>query len=116
MKIAIVGSRNFTDMALLESTMRKHFLNEKFTVVSGGAKGADKLAEFFCEKNNIDIEIIYPDWQKFGKAAGIIRNQKIVELADVVVAFWDGETKGTKNTIDSAIKKGSETIVVNFLK
>jgi len=103
MKVAIVGSRDFNDYSQLHYMMRK--LCEMFSIdgiISGGAKGADSLAELFAKNYEIPIMVIKPDWNKFGKAAGMIRNGEIIKAADFVVAFWDGRSRGTKNSIDRA--------------
>ena len=70
----------------------------------GGAKGADKLSEKWADDNNIDKDIYYPDWNKYGKKAGYIRNQSIIENSDRVIAFWDGSSKGTSHSINLAKK------------
>jgi len=103
MKIAIVGSRDFNDYSQLHYWMDR--IRTLFPVdgfVSGGAKGADSLAENYARGCKIPIEVIKPDWEKFGKAAGMIRNGEIVKAADIIVAFWDGRSRGTKNSIDRA--------------
>lgn len=71
-------------------------------ILSGGAKGADQVAERYAKENNIPIEVFLPNWKEYWKAAGPIRNTQMVELADVIVAFWDGTSPGTKHTITRA--------------
>lgn len=82
-------------------------------IVSGGARGADKLGAQFATENNIPLVEFIPDWETFGKSAGYIRNRDIVKNADLVVAFWDGVSKGTKHAIDIAHELKKEVIVVN---
>lgn len=104
MKVAIVGSRDFNDYSQLHymiDRIRLMFKVDGF--VSGGAKGADSLAETYARACKIPIEVFKPDWDTHGKAAGMIRNGEIVRAADIVVAFWDGKSRGTKNTIDRAL-------------
>lgn len=104
MKVAIVGSRDFNDYSQLHYMMRK--LCEMFPIteiISGGARGADSLAELFAKNYDLPTTIIKPDWNKFGKSAGMIRNGEIIKAADFVVAFWDGRSRGTKNSIDRAL-------------
>ena len=103
MKIAIVGSRNFLDFDFLKEKIDP-FLNDIDLIVSGGAKGADSLAEKYAKVNNLTLEIFKPDWKKYGRTAGPIRNKSIIESADIVFAFWDGKSKGTKNSIDISKK------------
>jgi len=113
MNIAIVGSRTFTDYDLLLSTIQK-FKDEIDTIVSGGAAGADSLGKRFADYWQI-ASIIFPaDWNKYGKSAGFRRNQHIVDYSDMVVAFWDGESKGTKDTIEKARVAKKPTFIVYF--
>lgn len=115
MNLAIVGSRNFNDYDLLEKTILDLYDVRKIKyIVSGGAYGADKLAEDFSEKYKIDTKIYIPEWDIYGKKAGYLRNVKIIENCDEVIAFWDNESPGTKITIDLAKKKGKYVVVVNF--
>jgi len=111
-KIAVVGSRSFDNYSLL----RKYLLNyfHPFILISGGAQGADSLAESFAYSKNLKTKIYKAKWNKYGRSAGPIRNKKIVENADIIVAFWDGESKGTKMTIDYAKEKGKPVYVVMY--
>ena len=105
MKIAVVGSRDFCDRKYLEETVREYisrYIPTEF--ISGGAKGVDSWAEEVAVYNEIPTKIFKADWDKLGKGAGFIRNKKIVERADIIVAFWDGKSKGTQNSIAHAIK------------
>ena len=98
MKLAIIGSRNFNDYKLLCKSLEPY--KSKITlVVSGGAKGADSLGEQWAKENNIEILIFLPDWNKFGKKAGFIRNEDIIKNCDCCIAFWDGESRGTAHSI-----------------
>ncbi|MBV5326156.1 MAG: DUF2493 domain-containing protein [Chlorobium sp.] len=74
-------------------------------IVSGGAKGADTLAENYAREYQIDTLIFKPDYKKYGRVAPIIRNATIIDNANIVVAFWNGKSKGTKNAIDNAKRK-----------
>ena len=101
MKLAIIGSRAFNNLDRFHETLLP--LKEKIElIVSGGAKGADSIAENYAKENKIPVIIHYPDWKQYGKKAGIIRNKLIIVDSDAVIAFWDGESKGTKNSIDIA--------------
>jgi hypothetical protein len=111
MKVAVIGSRGFDDYDLLEETLLNHDIK---TIVSGGANGADKLAEEFAKKHNIEIEIHLPDWKRYGRAAGPKRNKTIVENADKIIAFWDGASKGTKSSIDIAKRLGVKIEIIQF--
>jgi hypothetical protein len=103
MKLLIAGSRTITYYELIRHTLIT--LNYNITeIVSGGAKGVDKLGERFAKENNIPIKQFLPDWNTYGKKAGIIRNVQMVDYCDLAIFFWDGESKGTKFTIMESIK------------
>ncbi len=110
MKVGVIGSRSFTNYALLEKTLNQLNIS---TIISGGAKGADSLAEEYASKNHIEAIIFKPDWSA-GKSAAAIRNAKIVENSDVIVAFWDGKSKGTNMTINMATTKGIRVITTIY--
>lgn len=98
MKLAIIGSRNFTNYKLLQEILEQY--KPKITlVVSGAAKGADSLGEKWALENNIQTLIFPADWNQYGKRAGFIRNEDIIKNCDCCVAFWDGESKGTKHSL-----------------
>jgi len=82
--------------------------------VSGGARGVDTLAEKYADKNDIPKLIFLPDYAKYGKIAPLIRNKKIVDNSDIIIAFWDGVSRGTKFTIDYAKAQGKKVIVYIF--
>lgn len=111
--LAVIGSRTFCDKPLLTK-----YMNEACTefsvvsIVSGGAKGADSLAAEHAEVLGLPVEVFEPDWAQFGRGAGPIRNKAIVNAAEVVLAFWDGESKGTKQALSYAKQMGKKIIVV----
>ncbi len=113
MKLAIVGSRTFNDIELLSKTLDSYKSKISF-VVSGGAKGADYLAEVWAKNNNVPTIVHKPDWKKYGKSAGIARNEHIVKDCDECVAFWDGKSKGTQNTIDKCRKLNKKVTVIKI--
>lgn len=100
--LAVVGSRSFENYKFLENTLNKENI---FKIISGGARGADSLAEKYAKLNSIPIEIIKPNWNKYGRRAGVIRNASIVKNANHVIAFWDGTSRGTLSTINLCMKK-----------
>jgi len=108
-KIGVVGSRSFNYYKLLCSYLDKY---QPSVIVSGGAKGADSLAERYAKEHDIPTVIYKPEWNKYGKRAAYIRNKLIVENSDLIIAFWDGTSKGTKMIIDIAKKLCKEVIVV----
>ncbi len=94
MKIAIVGSRSL--QAVKIGAYLKETADE---ILSGGARGVDRSAAEYAKKNEIKLTEILPEYARFGRAAPIIRNKKIVELADKLIVFWDGCSKGTLSVI-----------------
>jgi hypothetical protein len=112
MKVAIVGSRSFNDYDLLKQTLDS--IKDISLVISGCAKGADNLGELYAKERGIPTLLFRPDWKKYGKAAGFIRNKEIISNADFVIAFYDGASKGTANSISLANKQGKKLIVINF--
>lgn len=113
MKLAIVGSRTFTNKNLLESTLNNY--KDRITlVVSGGARGADSLGESWAAKNNIPVKIFKPEWHKYGKSAGMIRNELIIQECDICMAFWDGKSKGTANSIFICEKLNKKVAVIRY--
>ena len=108
MKILIAGSRSIESFQLEE-----YIPDEVELIISGGAKGVDTLAEQYADKHKISKLILRPDYKRYGKAAPLIRNKKMIELADTVIVIWDGESRGTKFTIDYAKSIGKEVIQIN---
>ena len=83
-------------------------------LISGGAVGADRLGEAWARAHDIPVRKLLPDWDKHGRAAGVIRNSDIVKEADGVIAFWDGASRGTLDTITKARKANKLLKVVSF--
>jgi hypothetical protein len=110
MKVAVIGSRGFNDFGKLKDVLDR--IEGVTHVVSGGAKGADTLAEQWAREKGIEIVIYRPDWAKFGRGAGVIRNRSIVEDCDRCIAFWDGTSKGTKSSIDLCRKLKKDVVVI----
>lgn len=110
MNIAVVGSRTFNDYKKMKEVLSS-YTDKNTTIVSGGARGADRLAEKYAEEKNLPTKIFIPDWDGLGKKAGFIRNEIIVENSDMVIAFWDGQSRGTKHTIELAKKMNKKVVV-----
>jgi len=87
-------------------------------IVSGRANGADRLGELFAKDYNLKIKYFPADWDLYGKSAGYRRNGDMAKYAaednGVLVAFWDGKSKGTKHMIDTANKYKMKVYVVNY--
>ncbi|MCD8387648.1 MAG: DUF2493 domain-containing protein [Bacteroidales bacterium] len=118
MNLIIAGCRDFNDYELLSREVKSFagpFLS-RVTVVSGHAKGADKLGEKFAQENGLPLIIKPADWAAYGKAAGPKRNEEMARISSALVAFWDGQSRGTKNMIELARKHGLRVKVVRFDK
>lgn len=114
MKIGIVGSRTFEDYDILKKFVLESIdINEVEDVVSGGAIGADTLAEMFSLETFGKEAIVHePDYKKWGRYfAPKLRNTLIAEESDVLIAFWNGFSSGTKDTIDKAKKLGKKVYI-----
>jgi predicted Rossmann fold nucleotide-binding protein DprA/Smf involved in DNA uptake len=110
MKYAVIGSRSFTDYQYVESILSQHNIT---MIVSGGADGVDTLAERYADYNNIPKLIIDAEWDKYGQAAGMIRNKLIIEASDIVIAVWDGISPGTKDAVKYTQKLKKKLYVYN---
>lgn len=115
MKLAVIGSRDFNDYKMLKRYLDYIHSKEQITlIISGGARGADKLSEKWADDNNIQKSIHLPDWDKYKKAAGFIRNTDIVNEADVVLALWNKVSRGTADSLRKTIALKKQLWVVDF--
>ena len=106
MKVAVIGSRG------LSVTDLGRYLPENTTeIVSGGAKGVDTSAKEYAKSNGIKLTEFLPEYTRFGRSAPLKRNIAIIEYSDIVLAFWDGKSRGTKFVIDNCRKLGVEVRV-----
>lgn len=113
-RIIIAGGRNFDNYNLLESYVEyiidRFYKKENVVIISGTAKGADKMGEYYAAKHNIKCCKFPANWDKYGKQAGPIRNKEMAQYAvsdnskGVLIAFWDKKSKGTENMIQNAKK------------
>lgn len=90
MRLAIVGSRSITQFDLAP-----YIPQDVTEIVSGGARGIDRVAKRYAEAHNIPLKEFFPDYDSHGRAAPILRDREIIEYADKILAIWDGESKGT---------------------
>jgi len=115
MKLAIIGSRSFTGYPLLCRTIEEYWDRAKITeVISGGAVGADSLGARWAKENGVELTEHLPDWEKHGRAAGFIRNELTIKDADAVLAFWDGLSKGTGNSLSIAKRLKKPTLIIYY--
>ncbi len=109
-KIVIAGSRDYQNYSeakqFIKECLKKANLKENPVFLSGGCRGADRLGEQFAADFGFEIRVYPAQWEKYGKAAGPIRNKLLAEECDVLISFWDGKSRGTKSMIDLARKNG----------
>lgn len=105
MKTIIAGSRTVKDYQDVVDAVEQsgYDITE---IISGGAIGADCLGEHYAVANRIKLTVFKAKWQDYGKKAGYLRNEEMAEYGDALIALWDGKSKGTKNMIDIAYRKG----------
>ncbi len=115
MKIIVAGSRDFSDMELLTDKLNFFFQNLKsFEIISGMARGADKLAAEYAIKNRIPLIKMPAQWDMNGNSAGYIRNVEMANIADALVVFWDGRSKGTYHMIKLAQERKLKIKIVKY--
>lgn len=107
-RIIIAGCRDYTNYdeakKFIADSIMKFQMGNAWILLSGECRGADQLGESFALENGWEIEAFPAEWKKYGRAAGPIRNQKMVAACDAVVCFWDGKSKGTASLIEYAQK------------
>ena len=107
MKVAIVGSRG-----LSVEDFSPYLPPETTEIVSGGAKGVDQIAKAVAKELGIPFTEFLPDYKTYGKRAPLVRNDRIVEYADMVLALWDGESRGTQYVIGECLNRGKRVVYV----
>jgi len=110
MKVIIAGSRSIDDYAVICEAIKNSGF-EITSVVSGGAVGVDSLGEVYATNNGLPLFQFFPNWSKWGRGAGFVRNKQMARFADALIAIWDGESRGTKHMIDIATEKGLKVFV-----
>jgi len=117
MNLAIAGSRTFEDYNVLSTWVESIFyMNhcDSKTIVSGGARGADFLAKRYAENHGLPYIEYLAAWGKYGKSAGFIRNQTVIDSCDMLLVFWDGTSRGTADTIAKAKKAKKPTFIIYY--
>lgn len=119
-RVAVAGCRQYENYEEAKeyidfciSEIRKKYT---LVLVSGGCRGADALGERYAAENGLKTEKYPADWEKYGRAAGPMRNKKIAEISDYIICFWDGQSKGTKSLLRFAEKAGKPVKIkyINF--
>lgn len=116
-RVIIAGSRSFNNYALLRehclSVLQEKMKTHRVIIVSGHARGADSLGERFANELGLPFELHPAKWRLLGKAAGMVRNAEMAKCSDALIAFWDGESRGTRHMINFARKRGLDISVFN---
>lgn len=109
MKLAIIGSRN-----LHVENFDKYLPENVTEIVSGGAKGIDTDAGNYADANGIKLTVFKPQFNRFRGGATHIRNKEIVNYADEVLAFWDGNSHGTAKVIEYCHETSKKVTVIKM--
>lgn len=115
-RVIIAGSRSFANYEMLKANMNRLLQNisDEISIVCGTARGADRLGEKYAKEMGFHVAYFPADWERYDKAAGYIRNKEMAQNADALVAFWDGESRGTKSMIDLAKEYDLAVRVLKF--
>lgn len=116
--LVVAGGRDFDDYGracqVLDVFIDTVLAHTPVVIVSGGARGADRLAERYAHDRRLPLMVVPADWDRHGKRAGTLRNEEMGNMADGLVAFWDGESRGTRHMIAYMRKLGKPTKTVNY--
>ena len=118
----VVGSRTFNDYEMMKRELDKLIAEDgekEITIVSGGARGADSLAEAYADEKGFKKVVMPADWNKYGKKAGYIRNEEMhkyiaSKTEKTVIAFWDGVSKGTQHNFGLCARYKNPLKVIRF--
>lgn len=111
-QLLVCGSRYYSNSSTVASVLDEYDITE---VICGDCKGADSLARTYCIKNSIKCTVFKAEWDLYGKAAGPIRNKKMVQYVndDAVVIAFDSSGRGTTSTVNMAKKRGLKVIIID---
>ena len=101
MRVAVIGSRG-----LFIQNLGEYLPSETTEIVSGGAKGIDTCARDYAQSHGVKLTEFLPEYDKYGRSAPLKRNVTIIQNSDLVLAFWDGQSHGTKFVIDKCRELG----------
>ena len=111
MRLIIAGSRTFTNYQCLCQTLAPE-RNRITQVLTGGERGAEQLGYRWAWKHAIRHRLFRADWERFGKSAGVRRNFQMAQAGDVLLAFWDGQSPGTRHLITCMQELGKPVVVI----
>ena len=101
MRVAVIGSRG-----LRVDDLEKYLPENVTEIVSGGARGVDRSAREYALKNGLRLVELLPEYEKYGRGAPLKRNLAISGMADLVIAFWDGKSRGTRFVLENCARLG----------
>lgn len=117
-KLIVAGGRDYNNYPQAASKITEIALEEladyAVSIVSGMARGADRIGYQFAQRNNVQCYEFPADWNRYGRAAGYRRNEAMAEFADGLLAFWDGQSRGTKHMIESMQRLNKRVWVVYY--
>lgn len=117
-KLVVAGGRDFTDAHLFESSLLRLVENRlseyRVSLVSGMARGADRLCYLYAQQHAIACYEFPAKWDMYGKKAGMIRNSEMAAFADAALIFWDGKSRGTANMIDMMGKLQKDMTLIMY--
>ena len=110
MRTIIAGSRSISDYDTIVDAVHKSGFNIT-EVVSGAARGVDRLGEKWANRYGIPVKQFHAEWERYGKKAGYLRNEKMADYANALIAVWDGQSRGTEHMIRIARAKGLKVYI-----
>ena len=108
-RVIVAGSRTVTDYSLVESVLDQALAGWTMfdvAIVSGMAAGPDLFGKQWADGNEFSVIEVPANWDRFGKSAGFMRNGIMADIADCLICFWDGQSRGTKDMINEAMERG----------
>lgn len=111
MRTIVAGSRSISDYILVERAIQESRF-EITKVISGHARGVDRLGELWARKHKIPIQRFLPDWERYGKSAGVIRNTEMAKVAQGLILVWDGQSAGSAHMLRIARERGLKMYVL----
>lgn len=112
-KLIIAGSRSIYEPMIVEAAIDRYQLRGQISeIIEGGcAKGIDRIASIFAKMHSLPHKVFKANWNAYGKAAGPIRNAEMAKYGDMLLAIWDGKSKGTANMIEQMKRRGKPVFV-----
>ena len=117
-KLIVAGGRDFNDYALLTRVLFAmadvELADKQVSIVSGMARGADALGYHFAKQHDVKVYTYPANWDMYGKRAGFMRNEQMGLVSDHLLAFWDGNSRGTAHMINFMKSLNKPVTVINY--